>query len=102
MILIIKEGELMLLTRQNPKGGPTLKGYPLEEDPASGMFGYKLGYCGCGCGEPVYMRSIDVREVTAKFGYSLEEYKKIFQKLKPKVPIRHRLIEALGGKIGGD
>ena len=90
----------MLVTRQNPKGGPELKGYPIEEDPATGMLGYKLGYCGCGCGEPLYMRTLDVRHIVSKFGFSLEEYEELFKKIRPRKPLRHKIINFLGGKVG--
>lgn len=99
MLIIIKEGEVMVLTRQNPKGGPALQGYPIEVDPATGVLGYKVGYCGCGCAEEVLIRTIDVRQVVAKFGWSMEEYESLMGSVKPKEPLRNRMIKFLGGRI---
>lgn len=89
----------MVLTRQNPNGGPALKGFPIEEDPSTGVLGYKVGYCTCGCKEPLLIRTIDVRQVVDKFGLSLDEYDTSLFKLKRKEPLRDRIIKFLGGKI---
>ena len=101
MLLVINEkGEFMILSRQHPKGGPVLKGYPLEEDPATGVLGHKVGYCPCGCMEPLLIRTVDLREVVAKFGRSLEEHERWYKRLKPKTPLKHRMIRFLGGRVG--
>lgn len=101
MILVIKKGEIVIISKQNPNGGPTLKGFPIEEDPDSGMLGYKLGYIACQCGrqDSVLMRTVDCRQIVNKFGMSLDEYDRSLLKLKPKEPIRNRLIKFLGGKV---
>lgn len=96
-MLIIKDKQFMVITRQNPNGGPALKGYPIEEDPQSGVLGYKIGYCPCSCQEALYIRTVDVRQVVDKFGLSMELYDKLFRK---KESVRNRLIRLLGGKIG--
>lgn len=90
----------MLITKQNPNGGPALKGFPIEEDSNSGMLGYKLGYISCDCGkhETVLMRTVDTRQIVNKFGMSLDEYDQNLLKLKPKEPLRDRIIRFLGGK----
>lgn len=89
----------MLLTRQNPHGGPALQGYPIEEDAHTGVLGYKVGYCGCGCGEELLIRTIDVRQVVAKFGYSLDQYYEMIGKKAPKEPMKNKIIRLLGGKV---
>ena len=100
MLLTINEkGDIVLLTRQHPKGGPVLKGYPLMEDPETGMWGYKVGYCPCGCGQPLLIRTVDVRDIVNRFGTTLEEYKRWTAKLKPKTPLKHRMIRFLGGRV---
>ncbi len=104
MILIIKKGEFMLITKQNPNGGQPLKGFPIEEDGESGMLGYKLGYIrmDCVCGkmlhDQVLMRTVDTRQIVNKFGMSLDEYDQNLLKLKPKESLSHRIIKFLGGK----
>ncbi len=98
MLLIIKDGKFMILTRQNPKGGPALKGYPLAEDPETGMLGHKVGYCPHG--EPLLIRTVDARDIANKFGASLYEYERWYTKLKPKTPLREKIIKLLGGKVG--
>lgn len=95
MLLIIKEGEFMIVTKQNPAGGPTLKSYPIKEDPDTGTLGYQIGYCSCGCGKPIMLRTIDVRDIVNKFGFSLIEYEAALKKLKPKVPFRKKLVNAI-------
>lgn len=103
-LTINKKGYPVLITRQNPNGGPALKGFPLEEDPQSGVWGYKLGYyicsCGCNSGEMVLIRRIDAAAVVAHFGISEEEYARIKKKIGDKVPLRHKIIKLLGGKVG--
>ena len=91
----------MLITRQNPKGGPTLRGFPIEEDDDTGVLGYKVGYCPCGCGKPLLIRTLDVRAVMEKFGYSMDQYDSALFKLKRKysTPLRERIIKFLGGKV---
>jgi hypothetical protein len=42
----------MFLVRQNPKGARPLQGYPMVEDSETGQWGYKIGYCLCGCMSP--------------------------------------------------
>ncbi len=98
MILIIKHGEIMVITRQHPNGGPTLKGFPIEEDANTGVLGYKVGYCSCGCAEPLLIRTVDIRAVMNKFGASMDEYDTALYKLKRKEPLRDRIIKFLGGK----
>lgn len=99
MLLIIKHGEFMILTRQNPKGGPALKGFPIEEDLDTGVLGYKIGYCSCGCDQPLLIRTVDVRQVVTKFGISLDEYDSSLFKLKSKKPLRDKIINFLGGRV---
>ncbi len=99
MLLVINQkGEIMLITRQHPKGGPPLKGFPLDEDPDTGVLGYKIGYCPHG--DPLLIRTVDVNAVMSKFGRSIDEYSSWFSKLKHRTPLKHRLIKLLGGKIG--
>jgi hypothetical protein len=89
----------MIITRQNPKGGPALKGYPIEEDPRTGILGYKIGYCSCGCREPLLMRIVDVRDIVEKFIGCVDEYNSIIQKLRRKEPLRNKIIAFLGGRV---
>ena len=95
----------MLITKQNPNGGPALKGFPIAEDTESGMLGYKVGYLdfNCECGKHVYdqvlMRTVDTRQIVNKFGMSLDEYDRHLLKLKPKDSLRVRIIRFLGGKV---
>jgi len=77
-----------------------LEGYPIGEDPETGLFAYRLGYCECGCNKPIGIRTVDLREVLSHFKLALDEYELWKSKLrKPKVPLRHRIIKLLGGKI---
>jgi hypothetical protein len=98
MLLIIKNGEIMIITKQNPNGGPTLKSYPIREDKETGVLGYHVGYCPCGCNEPLLIRTVDIREVVNRFGMTLNEHDQVFQRLEPKKPLRQKIIEFLGGK----
>lgn len=98
MLLIIKNGEFMIVTKQNPQGGPAMKMYPIREDPETGILGYHVGYCPCS--EPLLLRTVDVRDIVNKFGWSLTEYEESIKKLKPKAPLRHRIVRFLGGTIG--
>jgi hypothetical protein len=101
MLLIINEkGDLVIITRQNPKGGPALKSYTIAEDPDSGTLGYRIGYCDCGCQRPLFIRTLEIREMLEIFGYAVDRYDSVFARLKPKVSIRHRIIKMLGGKVG--
>lgn len=108
MILIIKKGEIMLITKQNPNGGPPLRGFPIREDGESGMLGYGLGYITftCECGQSkhdeVLMRTVDTRQIVNKFGVSLDEYDQSLLRLKPKEPFTHRIIRFFGGKPPGE
>lgn len=101
MLLIAEKGQIMVITKQNPNGGPMLKVYRIEEDPNTGVVGYKLGYCPCG--EPLLLRMIDVRAIVAKFGWSMQEYDEFWNKQRPRDPIMQRLrmgiIRVLGGKV---
>lgn len=74
----------MVITRQNGNGGPALKGFPIEEDPDTGILGYKVGYCPCPCNKPLLIRTVDVRQVMDKFGMSIDEYDTAFFKIKQK------------------
>lgn len=99
MLLVINEkGDIVIISRQNMKGGPALKGYPLDEDPDTGQLGHKLGYCP-GCNNPLLIRTLDMRDIVAKFGTTINEYEGIFKRLKPKTPFRHKVIRLLGGKV---
>lgn len=91
----------MIITRQNPNGGPALRGFPIEEDPDSGVLGFKLGYVQCECGKhkTLLIRTTDIRQVIQKFGFSIDEYDTALFKLKKKRPWRHRIVELFGGKI---
>lgn len=108
MILIIRKGKIVLITKQNPKGGPALRGFPIREDADSGVLGYGIGYItlNCECGKSTYdevlMRTVDTRQIVNKFGVSLDEYDQSLLKLKPKEPWQHRLIRFFGGKPPGD
>lgn len=103
MLLIINEkGEIVIITKQNPRGGPEIKSYRLSEDPNTGVLGYKIGYCPCGCGEPLLIRTLDLREIIAHFGFSMEDYDKMMKKYRPKVRITERLIKALQAFGRGD
>lgn len=95
MLLIIKNGEFMIVTKQNPNGGPMLKMYPIDEDPETGVLGYKVGYCPCGCNQPLLLRTVDVRDIVNRFGWSLTEYEAAIKKLKPKVSFRKKLMNAM-------
>lgn len=97
MLLIIKKGQLMVITKQNPKGGPMLKSYTIQEDEETGVYGYPLGYCDCG--QRLLIRTLDMRDICNRFGWSLTEYEEAKKRLQPKPPFRHRIIKFLGGKI---
>lgn len=94
----------MLLTRANPGGGRPLQGYPMYEDEETGLWGYKLGYCDCGCNKPIGIRTIDIRQVMCHFGVSMEEYEEWKNQIikKPRRPLRIKIIEFLGGKVGDE
>ncbi len=66
----------MLITRSHPNGGRPLTGYPIDEDKKTGQLGYKIGYCPCGCNEPLLIRTIDLKEVVDRFGVSDDYYRK--------------------------
>lgn len=85
----------MFITRQHPSGARPLKGYPIDADPQTGKLGYKVGYCPCGCKEPLFIRTIELREVLNYFGYSEESHQK--KRLSPITKIKKRIINALGG-----
>jgi hypothetical protein len=68
----------------------------MYEDPNTGAYAYKVGYCGCGCGEEVGIRTIDLREVVNKFGFALDNLDKWKA---PREPLKHKLIRLLGGKV---
>lgn len=91
----------MIITKQNPKGGPPLTGFPIEIDPDSGVLGYKLGYvvCECGNNKTIMMRTVDCRHIVNTFGVSLDEYDNVVGQLNPKKrePLRNRIIKFLGG-----
>jgi hypothetical protein len=82
----------MLLTRKNAKGGAPLKSYTLDEDPRTGCLGLKFGYCE-GCNEPIFIRTVEMRDVISQFGYSLSMKSR-------REPIKHKLIKFLGGRVG--
>jgi len=102
MLLTIKKEKFMIITRANPSGGRPLRGYPLCEDPDTGLLGYKVGYCGCGCDQPLLIRTVDVRQIVDKFGGGLSDYQRWYDKLKPKQSLKHLIIKALGGRVAGD
>ncbi len=90
----------MLLVRQNPKGGWPLKGYPLDADPETGSMGYKVGYCSCGCKQPILIRLGDLRDIVDEFGLSAglcvqEEPKQWL--VSPIPALKKRIVESLGG-----
>jgi len=97
MLIIIKEKKLMLLTRANPNGGRPLTGFPIAEDEKTGAYGYKIGYCPCGCNEEILIRTIDVRQVVSYFGIGMEEMDEWKRKLKEKtkIPMRQKVIKFL-------
>jgi len=93
MMIISKKGEIVIITKQNPNGGPVLKGFPIEVDPDSGVLGYKVGYAGCDCGrhKTFFIRTVDVQQIVNKFGLSLDAYDKVVDSLKPKEPFIKKL-----------
>lgn len=103
MLLVIKKGKIMLITKQNPKGGPELKVHTIQLDESTGVYGYPLGYCPCGCGERLLVRTLDMREMVDKFGWSLTEHEEtmaeVKRRLAPKLPFHLRLAKLLGGKV---
>ena len=103
MIVIIKKSVIMIITKQNPSGGPALKAYTIQEDPETGLYGYPIGYCPCGCKERLLIRTLDMREICNKFGWSLTEYEEtqeeVKRRLAPRLPLRHRMIKWLGGSV---
>lgn len=75
----------MFISRQNAKGGVPLKGYPLDTDPKSGYMGYKIGYCGCGCNEPLFIRTVDLNDVVNRFGVTIEYHQTFVDRLRIKL-----------------
>lgn len=82
----------MLVSRANLNGGRPLKGYPYDEDPETGLLGFKLGYCS-GCNEPIMIRSVDVREVVKHFG-DIVDYEP-----PRRLSLKKRIILWLGGRV---
>lgn len=88
----------MLITRKNCRGGRHLKTFPLVSD--NGVLGYQIGYCACGCNERLLLRTIDAQELLAHLFSRQKEYKKLIQKLTPKISFSKRLIKWLIGRLG--
>lgn len=89
----------MFLTRQNQNGGRGLTKFHVEEE--KGTWGYKIGYCPCGCNEQILIRTVDLRDVVDQFGMSLEAYNyltRTFKGFEPKTSIRQKLINVLSKK----
>lgn len=96
----------MLITRQNPLGGPKLKddSFPLTQE--NGMLGYKIGYmgkcshCGKSTGEPILIRTVDIGLVMERFASSMNVSHSFLNKLtpKPKVPFKQWLYIKMFGK----
>lgn len=83
----------MIITRKNALGGRPISKFPIGVDPDTGYYGYKVGYCSCGCNKALYFRSIDVSEIIGHFGVR-EEREALTTK------VRNKLICMLGGRIG--
>lgn len=90
----------MFLARQNPKGARPLQGYPLDEDSETGQWGYKIGYCTCGCKQPILIRTTDLSDVVDAFGlsanYTLREESKPWL-VSPIPALKKKIVESLGG-----
>ena len=94
----------MFITKANPKGGRPLTCFPISEDPKTGFLGYKIGYCQCGCNEPLLIRTIDLREIVDRFAVSQEIYDILYAKKEFgisvfKRQVREKLIKLLGGSV---
>lgn len=100
MLVIIKRGHVMLVTRQNPNGGPHLKGYPVAKDLDTDRMGYQLGYCPHG--DKIVMPFSEVSRVVNEFSWTVEKYEGFWSKLVPKTSLKHRLIKWMGGTINKD
>lgn len=83
----------MIVTRKNALGGRPISKFPIGVDPDTGYYGYKIGYCTCGCNNPLYFRSIDVAEIIGYFGIK-DRGEPVGRR------VRDKLIRLLGGKIG--
>jgi hypothetical protein len=90
----------MFITRQHPSGARPLKAYPIDTEPRSGKLGYKIGYCMCGCKEPLFIRTIELREVLEYFGEINNSYYN--KKLSLTTKLKSRIIKMLGGTIPND
>lgn len=82
----------MLISRANMKGGRPLRGFPFDEDPKTGLLGYKVGYCS-GCNEPIMIRSVELRDVVDHFGRIVDDREN------KKVSLREWLVKKLGGRL---
>lgn len=90
----------MLVTKKNMLGGRELTKFHIEEE--NGVWGYKVGYCSCGCNEPLLIRTIDLKDIVDQFGISLEAYnymKEAFKKFRPRVTVRQRMINFLSKSV---
>lgn len=103
MILIIsKKREVMVITRQNPRGGRpmSISSWSLDEDPDSGAWGMKVGYCACGCGQLLFIRLNEMREIVDIMEQHIDRYDRVLPKLKPREGFKTKIIRLLGGQVG--
>lgn len=84
----------MLITTQHPNGAPKLQFHGLYRDQESNILGYKIGYCPCGCLEPLVIRMSDIYEILDKWHYIVTH-----QRESVITKIKKNLVLKLGGKV---
>ena len=62
---------MTVIERQNPKGGPELKRFPIREEEKTGALMYLLGYHDK-CGEEIGFRTIDARFFAEVIGHQTQ------------------------------
>lgn len=88
----------MLVGRQNPRGGPKLKSYafPLKEDQKTKEFGLLIGYLENG--EYILLPLSVAEEVATRFADNLGSYRKMMNKIKPKISFKQRVFTWMFGR----
>ena len=93
---------MTVIERQNPKGGPELKRFPIREEEKTGALMYLLGYHDK-CGEEIGFRTIDARFFAEVIGYQTQTLNEaiagVIKKFEPKQTLKEKMIVRLGGKV---
>jgi hypothetical protein len=72
----------------------------MHTDEESGLLDYKIGYCPCGCKEPLLVRRVELREIVDCFGLSDDFYGPPEKEAcLPYQSMKKKLVESLGGTL---